>query len=431
MLAASAAAAVAFSSSAIAGAVALACAARSPGPSLRGAPAPLASAPPLQLQAPAPVLLLPPAGRGGPGAVRGPLQRWQRRPLGRSRGLVALRAAAADREAGLSVLTSVPGQKVAYLMSENPMLVEDAIDREWEALEAQRLLDVQSNRSAAADELRERMAEVRSTERRRTAAELLYLTLCKKFQDMGAPLVPSLRAGGYVKVGKEVPYKTLTTDIHTPEAMQMLRDVVAKTVISSTGMPFELDGNSPVQMPMVAAGQLYATTALFGHFLRRADAKFRLERSMGMLAAGANGKSQSLEEYVQSYAPEQLTSMGLISSVEAQEALELHVTGIFGDLLRLRDDFIAAAGVGDILESRADLEGRLQKAIDSGKVPVLRFGVGDLRRMLLEAVAFGAFLGDLGNQIEGVYELTPSTSRGLGNLGVDNGGPSSMPWMSR
>lgn len=345
--------------------------------------------------------------------------------------------AAGCTEAGLSELRTVPGQKVAYLLSENDMLVDDAIERELEALAAQEAERRGSGSAAATGDaamLQERIDGVRREERSRAVSELMYLSLLRRFRALGAPLSPTLRQGGYVNF-KETRPAALTTDIHSQEAMEMLRNVLARTVISTTGMSWDMNSSQAVQIPLVAAGQLYATTALFGHFLRRVDSKFRLERSLGSLVSSGVAERagvRALEEYAQSFDPSQIREMGQIAHLESQVALELQVRGIFGDLRDLRDKLIAACGQTDILAPSSDFDRRLRAAIDSGKVPVLRFPGGDLRRLLLEAVAFGGFLGDLGSEFEGLYSLTPSTNPRLDSFGFDNeGGVATMPWLSR
>merc|ERR1719401_2086764 len=118
----------------------------------------------------------------------------------------------------------------------------------------------------------------------------------------------------------------------------------------------------------------------------------------------ASSQSQTLQEYVDRFGKEELERVGSVTSAEAQAVAEMHVLGLFGDLPQLRDEMFASVGSPDILAPVGDLGNQLQTAMQSGRLLVLRFQSGELRRMLLEAMAFGGFLSDMDRQVAGAYE---------------------------
>ncbi|CAE7942457.1 unnamed protein product [Symbiodinium necroappetens] len=63
---------------------------------------------------------------------------------------------------------------------------------------------------------------------------------------------------------------------------------------------------------------------------------------------------------------------------------------------------------------------KLEKAIKSKEVESLRITSDDLRRLVLEAVAFGSLLNDSEKQFDSIYELTPASSRVMGVLTGDD-----------
>mmetsp|Transcript_20589 Transcript_20589/g.57243 ORF Transcript_20589/g.57243 Transcript_20589/m.57243 type:complete len:406 (-) Transcript_20589:19-1236(-) len=337
-------------------------------------------------------------------------------------------------EAGLSEIRSIPGQKVAYLMGENPMLVDDAIEREFEALAEQQQSErpQPGSRAATLDEqssaaLARRMAEVRESDRCRAASELMYLTLCSKFRRLKAPLVASLKRGGYAALN-EISLASLTNDIHSDDALEFIYETLSKSLVSTTGMVWDMKSSPPVQMPLVSAGQLYVVALFFGHFLRKVDSKFQLEKSM---TGGASGRT--LRRYVESIDDAELERMGTLALLEAQMLTELHVGAMFGDLRKLVEEWMRVVGQGDILETRQDAERRVQAAM--GPLGILRFQAGELRRLLLEAVAFGGFLEEVCAEGSSMYQATPSTRNQLEVFGLDGAtsgsGSPLPPWVSR
>ena len=93
--------------------------------------------------------------------------------------------------------------------------------------------------------------------------------------------------------------------------------------------------------------------------------------------------------------------------------IERQTRGLFGDINELQEEIKNALGGDgpDVLSSPEDLLLRLQEVIASGEVKSLTLTVAAQRRVVLEAVAFGAFLRDIENYVakETVGLLTGNT----------------------
>merc|ERR1712113_1239270 len=128
---------------------------------------------------------------------------------------------------------------------------------------------------------------------------------------------------------------------------------------------------------------------------------------------GASDKAgaDSLQDYIKSFGPEEVQRMTTIASVEAQMAMESQVTALFGDMRVLKGKLVDALG---IVGSNEEATQKLEQAIQRRDVESLRITSDDLRRLVLEAAAYGAMLYDSEKQVDTVYELTPSSSRPLG-----------------
>jgi len=326
-------------------------------------------------------------------------------------------------------------QKAMYLMAENPILFDSTVEEELELLQSQAEEEERQKNALEATTkedtlvLRRRMDEVRRGDRMRIVTELLYLKVCRRFEQLKVPLIPPLKAGGDVKLGA-VNLKGLTTDIYSADALELVRDHLFR-IIGQQGTASFM-GPAVVQIALFQAGQVYAMSSLFGYYLRRVDARYQLEKLAGNFGAwgdetpsdaaedpfaGDDGAAQSLKDYIAGFGPEEVQRMTTIASVEAQKAMESQVIALFGDLRVLKEKLVEALGV---VSSNEEANEKLQRAIREKEVESLRITSDDLRRMVLEAVAYGALLNDAEKQVDSIYELTPSSSRPLGALTGDD-----------
>jgi hypothetical protein len=315
----------------------------------------------------------------------------------------------------------MPGERVRDLMRADPALVDDAIDRELYLLEEERVATCAGRGRSG---LRRGVAEVRRSEASEAMSELMYLRVCSRFRQLGARLVSPMREGGQA-APNEVALATLSTNIHSQDALALLYETLSRKMVSGHGEPYDFELGPPSAMPVVCVGQLYVLAMMFGHLLRNVDAKFQLEKSVGA-AAG-----RSLQRYLEGFGPGQLEGMARFASLEAQLAAELHVRGLFGDLRTMKEELMGMlAQEADALGSKRDTELRLRRALQGN---VLRFRAGELRRVLLEAVAFGGFLGDVNCQVSDVCAPTPSASWRLESFGLDDpggsGGSKFLKWL--
>ncbi|CAK0857164.1 unnamed protein product [Prorocentrum cordatum] len=320
-------------------------------------------------------------------------------------------------------------------MRENPALFDSAVEEELEALAVQR--DEEEDQKAQLESdgikedtlvLRRRMDEVRQAERTRIVTELLYLKVCRKFQQLQVPLIPPLKAGGDVKFGA-IDLKGLTTDVYSADALELVREHLFH-IIGQRGSTTFATGTAVVQISLFQAGQVYGMSALFGYYLRRVDARYQLEKLAGNFgawgeAAPEEGESpfagdkegfDSLQGYINQFGPEEVQRMTTIASVEAQMAMESQVAALFGDLRTLKEKLMQVLGM---VRSNEEATRKLEEAIQNNEVQSLRITSDDLRRLVLEAVAYGSLLNDSEKQTDSFYELTPS-SRPMGAIMGDD-----------
>lgn len=357
------------------------------------------------------------------------------------RGLLARHAtdpaALPDKwKAGPADVYSGQAQKAMYLMQENPVLFESTLEEELEALQQQK--DEEERQKGALEEnpkedtlaLRRRMDEVRQNDRLRIVTELMYLKVCGKFKQLGVPLIPSLKAGGDFRFGS-IDISGLTDDIYSKDALDLVREHLYR-IIGQQGSTAFMGSMAIVQIALFQAGQVYAMSSLFGYYLRRVDARFQLEKLAGTFGAWGDeapsevaspfaeedqSSQQSLKDYVSTFGPEELQRMTTVASAEAHMAMESQVFALFGDLRVLKEKLVNALGP---VSSNEEVSQKLEQAVQNGEVESLRITSEDLRRLVLEAVAFGALLNDAETQVDSLYELSPSMSRPMGALTGDD-----------
>ncbi|CAJ1386028.1 unnamed protein product [Effrenium voratum] len=350
-----------------------------------------------------------------------------------------LRASGSDLpdkwKAGPADVYTGVAQKALYLMKENPMLFDMTVDEELEKLQEEKYEEEKKKKvmeSPAKDDqlvLRRRIEEVKMNERIRAVTELLYLKVCRKFQQLQVPLIPALKEGGDVKFGN-VDLKGLTTDIYSQDALELVREHLFR-IIGQQGNPTFAGGLGVVQIALFQAGQVYAMSAMFGYYLRRVDQRYQLEKLAGNFGAWGEeapettsnpftedqGAADSLKAYITSFGPDEVQSMWSVTSVEAQMAMESQVTALFGDLRALKEKLVNVLGM---VNSPEEATMKLEQAIKTKEVESLKLTSDDLRRLVLEAVAYGSLLNDSEKQFDSVYELTPASSRIMGVLTGDD-----------
>jgi len=354
-----------------------------------------------------------------------------------SRARAAMRAGSLPEKwkAGPAEVYTGLAQKSFYLMKENPLLFDMTVDEELEKLQVEREDEEKEKKGLEANAkedtlaLRRRIEEVKMSDRIRAVTELLYLKVCRKFQQLQVPLIPQLQEGGDVRFGN-VDLKGLTTDIYSADALELVRDHLFRIIGQQGGNPSFAGGMGVVQIALFQAGQVYAMSAMFGYYLRRVDQRYQLEKLAGTFGAWGEapeatsnpfsqdpGAADSLKAYISSFGPDEVQSMWAVTSAEAQMAMEMQVTALFGDLRALKEKLVNALGM---VNSPEEATMKLEQAIKSKEVESLRITSDDLRRLVLEAVAFGSLLNDSEKQFDSIYELTPASSRVMGVLTGDD-----------
>lgn len=356
----------------------------------------------------------------------------------RRKGEVRVRAGASGGEDGSSLQKekiaplepeSAIGQFLLQLLESHPHLVSAAAEQQLEQLESRGGTAGETGASEGTSSgsdlvLYRRMADVRERERKRAIEEVIYALVVQKFIEGGMPMVPRLpfvsvgeglglpaglmlqsvgKGGGREEKGLE--------RVHSEEALEMVRDHLAMILGGKTtyGSDWQ-DERALVETTKLRMGQVYAASIMYGYFLKRVDQRFQLEKSIQLLPGfsfsdgdggeeGVEGKGGDgekgarsvewdlgsegektideemgkLKAYIRSFDANTLQKTATVRSSESIRVVERHTEALFG---------------------KPEVEEQAEGATlvkDEG----VHVSVRALRRLILEAVAFGSFLWDV------------------------------------
>lgn len=286
--------------------------------------------------------------------------------------------------------------------STDPLSRNDMIARELQALQSLRGSAEGQPRTVSADgdtqSLLRRIEEVRRDERFRAAGNLLRLKVLRDFERLDLQLVPPLKGRGEAAFVR-TDLRALATGFYPSDALELVRE----HVLSVIGAWDHLVRDYPLQLALFQVGEVYSMSALFGYSLRRAVLRYRLDR----LAGGPGAAGRTLQDYVSAFGAIEMEQVVGAVSQEAQAVLDHRIFALFGDLGQLSAEVQAVMGAWPPEEAG---EARLSQAIELGEVESVRVTVDDLRRLVLEGVAFGFLLGKAEADVDSVCELTPGES---------------------
>lgn len=361
-------------------------------------------------------------------------------------------AAAGDQEAAGSLAPLQPespaGQFLNYILESEPQLFSSAVDKQLDMLSEEAEADQDAaSKDSSEMVLYKRINEVKVSQRRRALEDLMYASVLHKFVNIGVDLLPSLDGVSHIENAN---YKALTEGVHSEDALMLVKQHL-NTMLGEAPAAYS---NVMIKISKLQAAQVYAASVMFGYFLRRADSRFQLERSLGTLpktpedtlrtleemftaadsdassdAAAAvnpdypslddtlgpgqqNAKPPSLKQYLEGFSHETLAETARIVSAEGVTLVERHTGALFGSIDGLQAEMQSALEAEGPAENPQQLMERIQSAVMDEKVATLTLTFSTQRRIILEAVAFGSFLRDVETRVDTDYHLlTPAPPR--------------------
>ncbi|XP_004290164.1 PREDICTED: uncharacterized protein LOC101305809 [Fragaria vesca subsp. vesca] len=310
------------------------------------------------------------------------------------------------------------GKDLSSVLQNHPQLFHLAVAQELKQLADERQdARCRMNLSAQSHEacLHRRIAQLKEQQCQIAVEDVMYLLIFYKFSEVKVPLVPKLSKCIYNDRLEILPAKDWELEsIYSLEVLEMIREHVT-TVIGLRANSSVTDNWAMTKITRQTLGRVYVASILYGYFLKSVSLRHRLERSLFLesqdlhlscrtslqemsphgiksLIFGHVGKIQSecvgsnrlekthgkLKCYVMGFDPETLQRCAKLRSEESVDLIKNHCCALFGD--------DAEMGSPEIDE-------------------VISTSFSSLKRLVLEAVAFGSFLWDTEECIDSVYKL--------------------------
>ncbi|KAL5702847.1 hypothetical protein ACHQM5_028012 [Ranunculus cassubicifolius] len=206
-----------------------------------------------------------------------------------------------------------------------------------------------------------RILEVKENERQIAVEDVMYMSIVHKFSEIEVSMITNLSECISDNLrGIWRPNCRELDSVHNLE----LQDIIRKHV---TIILHAMDGVTTAKFDRLHIGRTYASTIMYGYFLKSAYSTWQLNSS-------PPGK---LSSYIKEFISSSEQKCAKLRSKEARNVVEKHTWALFGN------------------EKTGGYDG------DSDIV----FAFSGLERLMLEAIAFGAFLWDVEKSVDLVYGL--------------------------
>lgn len=311
--------------------------------------------------------------------------------------------------AGLTLSTVLQNQRDQFHVAVAEQLHQLAAERDGAT--ARMNLSLDSSDSC----LHRRIAKLKENECQIAVEDIIYMLIIFKFSEIRVPLVPKLSdciCYGRLEIHPSKHWQL--ESIHSFEVLQIIKEYLT-AVSGCRADSCVTDEWATTQIHQAHLGQVYAASILYGYFLKSASLRHQLDLCLTqvhrnhlaliklpelwscgstnlVLGSVISPRSTSVghrpsqpwkncEEtlrcYVMGLDPESLQRLAKVKTKEAVNLVEKHCLALFGD--------------------------EKTGTIDSNVIITTSFS--SLKRMILEAVAFGSFLWDAEEYVDDVYML--------------------------
>ncbi|KAL5562171.1 hypothetical protein UlMin_031918 [Ulmus minor] len=313
------------------------------------------------------------------------------------------------------------GKDLVSVLQNHPQLFKIAVDDELKLLADDRAGAI-DRMNLSADSpwacLHRRIAQLKEKECQIAVEDIMYLLIFQKFSEIKVHLVPKLSRCIYNGRLEIWPTKDWELEsIYSFEVLEIVREHVA-AVIGLRVNSSITENWAMTEIKRSVLSRVYVASILYGYFLKSALSRLHLEqclsvesrdlhlkqksslkfqemcshgikdlllghvgsmesKSCGQGSSRQEKKSESFRCYVMGFDPETLQRCAKLKSQEAMNLIESHSLALFGN------------------EKTGSME----------TDEVISTSFSTLRRLVLEAVAFGSFLWDTEECINNVYKL--------------------------
>lgn len=196
----------------------------------------------------------------------------------------------------------------------------------------------------------------------------MYMLILYKFSEIRVPLVPKLSTCIYNGKLEVWPSKDWELEsIHSRDVLELIKEH-SNAVISLRVDSTLTDDLETTEIDKHHLSRVYTASILYGYFLKSASLRHQLECSL------SEGITKQLRHYISGFDPKILQRCAKPRSREAKNLIEKQSLALFGPEEKEEESVIVTS-------------------------------FSSLKRLLLEAVAFGSFLWDTEEYVDGAFKL--------------------------
>ncbi|KAH9621471.1 hypothetical protein KSS87_020512 [Heliosperma pusillum] len=298
--------------------------------------------------------------------------------------------------------TTPAGKSLSTVLQNDPKLFYDAVSSELHQLSDDRddaFTRFKLSLGSPEASLHRRIAELKEAECQVAIEDALYMIISYRFSEIRVSLVPSLSRCLYNGRLEILPSKDWELEsIHSPEILELVREHLSVVLGWKPGSSVSVNW-STTQVRRQHLSHMYVGSVLFGYFLMSASLRLRLEHNLPLNLRDACGshtiKHFGFDELVTSGR----TSMSQVSNrMRNKDAtLRCYVTGLDTETRNVCSKLKSQEGV--------ELIAKHCEALFGNGEDLILTSLSSMKRLVLEAVAFGCFLWDAEQFISPIYKL--------------------------
>lgn len=264
-----------------------------------------------------------------------------------------------------------------------------------------------------------RIAQLKVNECQIAVEDVMYMLIFFKFSEIRVPLVPKLSRCIYNSRLEIWPSKDWELEsVYSFEVLEMIREHVF-TVIGLRANSSVTDSWATTEIQLLQLGHVYAASVLYGYFLKSASLRHNLEWCLAVPHHDVHVCCRTMLQFPDSF-PRGLSNLVLghitntqsISSGQGSSKQELkreklkgYVMGFDAETLQRCAKLKSTEALNLIEKHSCALFGDYKNGLEENDEVVLT-SFSSLRRLVLEAVAFGSFLWDTEEYVNSVFKLS-------------------------
>ncbi|KAJ0971881.1 hypothetical protein J5N97_019840 [Dioscorea zingiberensis] len=266
-----------------------------------------------------------------------------------------------------------------------------------------------------------RIAQMKEQECQIAAEDVMYMLIVHNFSEIKVPMVPNLSKctnNGRLEIWSSKDREL--ESIHGPEVLEMVREHLTN-ILKWRGKSDIVASWSTMKIKRLQLGRLYAASILYGYFLKSVSLRHHLELSLAL-----SHDDLSLDKMIQFPLPkvhkhepeENLVPLGCSSDMTFSfcpskirggktKRLRGYMMGFDSKTLQLCAK-LRSSEAANLIEKHSWALFRDQESESLVKDELIDVSFSGLKRLVLEAVAFGSFLWDVEGYVDSVYRLKES-----------------------